>query len=102
MIFDIQQEDFIRLLEILNSFPDVTVLDSGFKDPATSTYIITAGEWTEALKEKINDEFPGLMESIVSCPIHRDVESEKEFIDQESSRAPAFFNHGLQDNGDIA
>jgi len=97
---DIQKDDFDALVELIKSFPEVTVIDSDFKKTGLfGTYIISAGDWPLALRTTVAERFPQIIDKWAFHPIYpdkaaADAAMEEQRANGEPVTAPLFLDHG--------
>jgi len=97
---DITKDDLEAVLELIRSFPEVTLIESGFKEAGLfGTYIITAGDWPKPLRIAVAARFPHLKGGLNSYPIYpdraaADAAMEEQRANGEPVTAPLFLDHG--------
>jgi hypothetical protein len=101
----LQRHEVDALVDLVKSFPEVTVLSAKFEGEALLPGIVTAGKWPMELKLKIKEQFPEVFEQWGRCPIYpdeasADAEIERQRINQEPLRAVLCLSRDPDDSED--
>ena len=67
---NLNKKEFESILDLIESYKEVTIIESGFNTGnMLSTYIITAGDWPKELLEKIHEQFPQIKDIWEKYPV---------------------------------